>query len=403
MPSLRTASESLRPYVQIVDAVLPSRTGAEAATPTRRVASGLTEFLLVGGLTPLLFPLAWLLRHALGLDAAELMVGFVMFHAAHVINDPHFAVTYVLFYEDVRARALGQAFSTRQRLRYWLAGFVVPVGLVGWALWGLLRASAPTLGLLIQLMFLLVGWHYVKQGFGVLTVLAARRGVRFSPRERLILLFHCHAGWAYAWASPADPGRSLHEKGLAYVTFAHPDGLERLTQWVFAASVVPLVLMLVRKRLGEGRLPLLTPLSGFLCSIWAWTIYAGVDPLVRYVLPALHSVQYLYMVYLLKGNQAREREAEPFFEASASARLGLLALSAMGLGVVLFHAGPTLLDATFADAAQADSALGITPWFAALYACINVHHYVMDAVLWRRDNPLTRYLRAGEAPSSASI
>ena len=63
------------------------------------------EFLMVGGATPFLFPIAWLLRRTLGLDTAELAVGFLCFHAAHVVNDPHFSVTYLLFYKDVRRRA----------------------------------------------------------------------------------------------------------------------------------------------------------------------------------------------------------------------------------------------------------------------------------------------------------
>jgi hypothetical protein len=364
----------------------------DGATASRRGAGKLGEFLLVGGLTPLLFPLAWLLRGALGLDDSELAVGFVMFYAAHLINDPHFAVTYVLFYEDARGRALGSVFRAPQRARYWLAGFVVPLLLAGWAVYGLLSASATALGLLIQLMFLLVGWHYAKQGFGILTVLAARRGVRFEKRERLALLAHCYAGWLYAWASPHDPGRALEEKGVVYRSIAHPAGLERAAQLLLVASLVPLTWTLWQKRKREGALPLGTPLTGFLCSIWAWSIYASIDPLVRYVVPALHSVQYLYMVYLLKGNQARERELAPWFEPAASVRLVLLALTALALGFVLFHGAPSLLDDTLAGDERA--LLGPTPCFAALYAFVNIHHYVMDAVIWRHDNPLTRYLRA---------
>ena len=74
-------------------------------TQARGWTRRLTEFLLVGGVTPLLFPLSWLLRRKFGLDAAEFAVGFTMFHAAFLINDPHFAVTYFLFYKDGRARA----------------------------------------------------------------------------------------------------------------------------------------------------------------------------------------------------------------------------------------------------------------------------------------------------------
>src|SRR4051812_30106449 len=324
--------------------------------------AGVGEFLLVGGLTPILFPLSWLLRKSLGLDAAELAVGFTMFHAAHVINDPHFSVTYLLFYKDARARAFGGAFEPAQRARYIVAAIVVPLALAVWAIVALATKSAGMLGWMIQLMFLLVGWHYVKQGFGVMTVLAARRGVTFRPRERLAILAHCFAGWAYAWASPFDPGRELEEKGVVYTTLAHPLGLERLTRIVFFATLVPLVATLIQKWRREGRLPLLTPLTAMLCSVWSWSIYSNVDPLVRYVIPALHSVQYLYFVWLLKGNEARERERPPWFEASARVRLGILAASALGLGWVLFHGAPWALDDGLVTPRARSSMLGPTPY-----------------------------------------
>ena len=37
--------------------------------------------------------------------------------------------------------------------------------------------------------------------------------------------------------------------------------------------------------------------------------------------------------------------------------------------------------------------LGATPYFAAFFAVVNIHHYFMDTVLWRRENPDTRFLR----------
>jgi hypothetical protein len=40
-------------------------------------------------------------------------------------------------------------------------------------------------------------------------------------------------------------------------------------------------------------LPIATPLTALLASIWSWSIYSSIDPLVVYVIPALHSVQYL--------------------------------------------------------------------------------------------------------------
>jgi hypothetical protein len=359
------------------------------AAPSRRA-----EFLLTGGATLPLLALCLVLERTLGLDRADLTVGFLAFYGAHVINDPHFAVTYLLFYRHAKARLFGKDLPLGQRVRYFVAGFVVPVLLLFWAVWALVTRSAPALGAMTQLMFLLVGWHYVKQGFGVVTVLSARRGVGYGPGERRSLLAHCFAGWAYAWASPFDPGRSVEEKGIVYGTWAQPHWLEPATRLAFFASALWLAVMLARKWRREGGLPL-APLVGLLCSVWLWTVYSGIDPLFMYLIPALHSLQYLYFVWLLKHGQARAHEGPPDFGRPVAVVLGTWAAGALGLGLILFHLLPSALDAALVDARAARfSDLGPTPYFAALFTFVNLHHYFMDFVIWRRENPETRYLRA---------
>jgi hypothetical protein len=353
--------------------------------------------MLVGGATLILFPLAWLLRQGLGLDSSELAIGFLAFYGAYVINDPHFSVTYVLFYKDARRRAFGTEFSVRHRVRYVIAGLVVPASLVVWATVALASHSAETLGWMIQLMFLLVGWHYVKQGFGVLMVLSARRGARFSPTERTVVLAHCFAGWAYAWANPAMVSGEFEEKGVVYTSIAHPRWLELTAAAVLALSTVALIAVLGAKWRRDRRMFPIAPLSGLLITVWSWTIYSSIDPLVRYVIPALHSIQYLYFVWLMKRNEARAGEGPPSFGRPVSVRLGVLALSALGLGWVLFHGAPEFLDTALVPRCKTctapTSALGETPYFAAIFVVVNIHHYFMDHVIWRRDNPDTRYLR----------
>jgi len=373
----------------------------EGATAPRRPAapgSQLAELMLVGGATLVLFPVAWLLRARVGLDSSELAVGFLAFHAAYVINDPHFSVTYLLFYKDAKNRAFGSAFSPLQRGRYLIAGVVVPLVLGVWAAVGLSTGSGAALGAMLQLMFLLVGWHYVKQGFGVLAVLSARRGVRFSSVERGVVLSHCFAAWAYAWATPFDPGRQVEEKGVVFTTLAHPTWLEPLTSIVFALSTLALLAVLGRKWRVERRFPPPIPLVGFLITVWLWTVYSSVDPLMVYVIPALHSVQYLYFVWLLKRNEARASEGPPNFGRPVPVRLGILAASALGLGYFLFRGAPELLDGARALGVAADEAatseLGATPYAAAFFAFVNIHHYFMDHVIWRRENPDTRHLQA---------
>ena len=207
------------------------------------------------------------------------------------------------------------------------------------------------------------------------------------------MLAHCFAGWAYAWASPFDPGRSVEEKGVIYTTLAHPHWLESVTRLVFFASVVPLLGMLAKKWRRERGLTL-APLVGLLCSVWLWTVYSGIDPLFMYLIPALHSLQYLYFVWLLKRNQARAHEGPPSFGRPARVVVGAWATGALALGLLLFHLLPSVLDGALVDRHAARfSELGATPYFAASFAVVNLHHYFMDFVIWRRENSETRYLR----------
>jgi hypothetical protein len=367
--------------------------GHDVALPALRAPSPALEFLVTGGGTLVLLPLCWVLERGLGLDRSELLVGFLTFHGAHLINDPHFAVTYVLFYRKLRARLRDGALPVTLRARYALAGFVAPVLLLGWAFVGIALKSAPAIGALTQLMFVLVGWHYVKQAFGVMSVLSSRRGVRFSAFERRALLAHCFCGWAYGWASPFDPGRSVEEKGVVYSTWAQPHWLEPLTAGLLALSSLWLALSLLLKWRRERRLPW-APLVGMLSAVWFWTVLSGIDPLFMYLIPALHSLQYLYFVWLLKRTQARAHEGPPDFGRPVASVLGALAVSALALGVVLFHWLPGSLDALLIDARQARfTDLGPTPYFAALFAVVNLHHYFMDNAIWRRDEPEMQYLR----------
>jgi hypothetical protein len=374
-----------------------------APSPRDAFRSRTVEFMLVGGATLVLLPLAWLLRRAVGLGSAELPVAVLTFYAAYVINDPHFAVTYLLFYKDIHNRTLSPSFSLAQRARYVVAGLVVPLALAGWAAWALHHHSAQTLGWMIQLMFLLVGWHYAKQGFGVLTVLAARRGARIQPRERSVILFHCYAGWAFAWANPTSVAGEFEEKGVVYWAPAHPRWLELTTGAILAASTVALVAVLVAKWRRDRQMLPIAPLVGLLVTVWSWTIFSSIDPLLRYVIPALHSVQYFFFVWLMKRNEARAHEGPPSFGRPVAVRLGLLAVSALGLGFFLFRGLPEFLDTAFvprtARGAVPD-ALGETPFFAAIFVVVNIHHYFMDHVIWRRDNPDTRYLRDPEPPAA---
>lgn len=380
---------------------------AEApAVPAVRVRGRFAEMMVTGGAAVLLYPLSWIIRRAFGLDDSEYATSFFFFYLAFVINDPHFAVTYLLFYRNARERMFSPALPFAQRLRWCFSGVVAPIVLAFWSYMAIRVHSAQMLGCMIQLMYLLVGWHYVKQGFGVLTVLSARRGIRLTANERRAVLFHCFAGWAYAWASPAVGSQDYEEKGLVYTGIAHPHWLELVTLALFAASTFAVIAVIAARRLRTGRFLPLAPLLGLLMSIWAWTIFSGIDPLVRYAIPALHSVQYLYFVWLLRRGEARAHEGPPHFGRPVVVRLVTLALGALALGWVFFHGAPEFFDLAFTKktpAGQVPDAMGDTPWFAAIYVFVNLHHYFMDHVIWRRENPETKYMQDAPATTAAPV
>jgi hypothetical protein len=210
-----------------------------------------------------------------------------------------------------------------------------------------------------------------------------------------VILVHCYAGWAYAWANPAAPAGEFEEKGVVYRALAHPRWLELATGSVLALSTIALIVVLVAERRRQRRPLPLGPLGGLLVTIWAWTIYSSIDPLMRYVIPALHSIQYLYFVWLMRRNEARESEGPPTFGRPVAVRLGFLAVSALALGWLLFRGLPAYLDGIFVVPRRdgVSDALGETPFFAAFFVVVNIHHYFMDNAIWRRDNPDTRFLQ----------
>jgi hypothetical protein len=186
----------------------------------------------------------------------------------------------------------------------------------------------------------------------------------------------------------------VEEKGVVFSTLAQPSWLEPLTRAAFFASALWLVLALAGKWRREGGLPL-SPLLGFLASVWLWVVYSGIDPLFMYLIPALHSVQYLYFVWLLKRNPARAHEGPPEFGKPAAVVVGAWLAASVALGLLLFHVLPGGLDGALVDRKLARlSDLGATPYFAAIFSVVNLHHYFIDFALWRRENPEMKYLRA---------
>jgi hypothetical protein len=132
-------------------------------------------------------------------------------------------------------------------------------------------------------------------------------------------------------------------------------------------------------------------------SLYLWLLFVQVNPLWLLVVPALHSLQYLIVVWRYELNFERGREGaheplevplvERVFGRRYYASMALFVVTGMLIGYLGFWGVPKFLD-TFMPYDR--SVFGGTMFLFVFWIFINVHHYFLDNVMWRRENPDTR-------------
>ena len=362
----------------------------------RHLYSGWLDFLLLGGGS-------WIVLGALVAfyprDAeARAALAATMLFVAHFVNNPHFAHSYQVFYGGFVRKAFGAPSVLRGRYRF--AGVMVPAVLAAFFATAFLQGDATLLGFAANVMFFTVGWHYAKQGFGILMLDAACKEVAFGGRERRNLLWNTHLTWITYWLMTNDALARKHYWGLSYYTFDVPDPL----LWAVAALTACSAGVVARDVLRHWRTGGRVPVNGWIAyvtSVHVWLMLALVDPIVHLVAPAFHSLQYMAVVWRRQLNVEADRApaCDERYRAprgpwrSVPARLARFAVFGGLLGAAGFWWAPEFLNAH----APYDTALFGTAVFLFIgWTFINIHHYFIDAVIWRRENADTRrYLFGG--------
>lgn len=357
---------------------LPS-VAARPAEARRWLFSPLVDGLCLGGASLIALPLFWLLVPASAMASAAA----VAMALAHLVNHPHFAHSYQIFYSGFRAKAFGEGFDAALRWRYRVAGLLVPLALAGFLLAAALARDLATLGLAVNLMFLLVGWHYAKQGYGIAILDSVLKRRFYDAGDKRALLLHAYACWALSWLAANRYAASYDFWGLRYVTFQVP----AVFYWAGLAAVAVSGLWLLWRlawRLAERRGLAWTGLMAYGAALYPWLLLVRLEPVFLLFVPAFHSLQYLVVVWRYKLNEAgSERGLTPF----GWLRLASFLLVGGALGWALFWGLPRFLDGSIAY----DQALfGPALFLFAFWIFVNVHHYFLDNVMWRRGNPETR-------------
>jgi len=347
---------------------------APAVAPERHLHGPLVDWLLLGGSSLIILPLLTLLPT----QRWQATVAVTMMVLANFINHPHFAHSYQIFYRGFRAKLTHG--EPTMRWRYAGAGIVAPLLLATYFGVGLWRADLRMVGLGFDIMGLFVGWHYVKQGYGMLMVDAALKRRFFNDDEKRLPLINAYAVWVFAWVKLNGAAQASDYWGVRTMGLAVPHWLALVAGVIAGASGLTVLTMLVRRLRGGGKLPI-AGLTAYGVTLYVWTAFGTANPLVFLVVPALHSMQYLAVVYRFQSSVAGE--AEPAKPLRAILRFGITGLL---LGAVLFWVLPIALSARFAYRPEL---FGATLFVFVGWISVNVHHYFMDSVMWRRGNPET--------------
>lgn len=344
------------------------------------------DFLLLGGgsLVALL-----VLRLFLGNNEEDKITSLVATIAlANIINNPHFAHSYQIFFANYRAKLFSPDYAPNLRLRYFLVGVVAPVAIVAFLTWAVASGQPRILGLSANAMFFLVGWHYVKQGYGMAMVDAVLKRAFYSEPEKRALLANAYAVWILSWLLVNYLVGGLTKTYFSIHYFVVPVATPVLTlaAAICACTTVWSAMMLWKRR-GAGKAIAWNGLLAYGVSLYAWLLVR--DPIVLLWVPLFHSLQYLAVVWRFQSNRVR---AASDIRVRPGVRMFVFVVTGLVLGYVGFWLFPEWLSA---NVPYDEAVFGSELYFFLFWIFINIHHYLLDTVMWRKGNPdVAKYLFA---------
>jgi hypothetical protein len=339
----------------------------------RHLFNATIDFLCLGGASLLILPLISVLPKEAytGLWIASLVL-------ANFINHPHFAHSYQIFYQDYATKIKGGVYPKALQYRYIFSGIFVPIILVAFFAFCISAGNAKLLGQGVNLMLFLVGWHYAKQGYGIMIVDSVYKKLFLTQTEKKIFLINAYANWLFFWICTNEFLSKQGEKfwGVSYYAFSIPKEFLYGFGALAAATTIATVIAFIKYWTKHKRIPL-NGMTAYFTTIYMW-LWLRLVPLAFLFVPFFHSLQYLVVVWRYEMNAASGPEVTKKFRQFLAA--GFL------LGLLGFWIIPIPLNALPYDKAVFGSALFVF----IFWIFINVHHYFMDNVIWRRENPSTK-------------
>ncbi|MEZ0226599.1 MAG: hypothetical protein ACAH83_18725 [Alphaproteobacteria bacterium] len=361
-----------------------------ADVKSRALVSPNADFWLVGGASLALFAVFILFTAVTSIDPGQ-RPAYWAFYLSFLVNDPHFAYSYFLFYRGFRQRLTLPGTESLTRLRLVAAGIAVPALMTAFFLYALVHPDPKYVDWAFSAMIFSVGWHYVKQGYGVLITLSLYEGVYYNAVEKRILWANAYVIWIFAWLAGfvVQSARLLDQSRYG----VHEFTLSSLPQWFDkpalwgAFLLLPAAAVLLKHWLKDNKGISGNAAMGYFCAL-VWVMMPFISGPFLLFIPLFHSLQYMPFVYKMKKTEFDTGRHAPAGDPAKELRRAIwrtvvFTLAGIALGAVFFELLPKYLDRQ-AIAANA----GLHPYFFFLMflSFINIHHYFMDSAFWRRDN-----------------
>ena len=352
--------------------------------PASVLVARYADGLLVGWLAVFVW-IAARVGHALGLGLSGTSLSAV-YWAGAVFTAAHFGLSYHLAY-----RGGGSAIRERPAALGWIPGALLGVLAltVGMSLAVGAGSARTVTSALITGVYVLTTWHYVKQVYGVGRVGAAFAGVSLSAREVWVLRYGLYPMWFLGAAKMLVGNGGYYLAGYRVGYGLFPYWVHDVLQVLVVASVVPLIVCfagIALRRHGAPPSLMLAPYA----AAFLWLGLPTNPVLSLLLLAPFHALQYLAIGHRAELAIADEAEVGPIWW------LNVFAGAACG-GLLLSRWAPELLDDRFA------AHDGPRLFAAAFFVFLNIHHYVIDATIWRSKGQLVRAVVRGRAAPPAPV
>ena len=373
------------------------------------LVSPFADVMMAGGASLIALAFFWFVLPpwgGRGISAADLATTAAVFATlSYLVNYPHFMASYQLLYGTLDMRMAAVPRGGLMWWRYIVAAYIVPAALVLYFVFAVATRNMLLLGLSVQIMFFFVGWHYVKQAYGVFVVLSGLKGIYYSKYQVIFLKLHVYSLWLYNWfASGAVILEGMSPRPMNFHNIQY-DGFSLFkSQALVSALAWPVIALAV---LGWGAIvwnwvatrkrPSLSGLLGY-TSMYTLLAFVTLHPLFIYAAPMFHSLQYMLFVYAYKRGEFRGSGAELAHHAVGAdgkaakpywMRMLSYFLLMVATGALFFDILPLYFEL---KSPRWGWPLMATPMF---HVFINTHHYFIDSAIWRKgDAQVSRNLFA---------